>query len=89
MNPHNLVDADFLVLLAVSVGHGLDVVGGSLCIPDPAAPGSFVPVPTDSLDRLEAAATVEIAEQGAVLTDRGRYHLGRWMGRRCRRRSRA
>lgn len=89
MNPHNLTDADFLVLLAVSVGHGLDVVGGALCIPDPAAPDSFVPVAGDTLDRLEGAEMVEIAERGAELTDRGRYHLGRWMGRRYRRRTSA
>lgn len=86
MNPHGLTDADLVTVLAMSVGNALDVIDGALCMPDPADPAASVPVPTDTLDRLEAAEFVEVAEAGACLTDRARYYLGRWMAKHYRRR---
>lgn len=80
-NPHGLTNDDLLTLLALSVGNAFDVADGALYLTDPVTPGSPLPVATDTLDRLEAAAMIEIREAGAELTDRGRYHLARWMER--------
>jgi hypothetical protein len=79
VNPYGLSDGDFLLLLATSLGNAPDVFDGSLALPDPANPGAVVPVPTDALDRLEGAGMVEIAEAGARVTDKGKYHLDKWM----------
>ena len=79
MNPYVLSDGDLLLLLATSLGNAPDVYGGELALPDPANPVAVVTVPTDALDRLETAGMVEIAEAGAVVTDKGRWHLDKWM----------
>lgn len=87
-NPHDLKDGDMLLALATLLGNAPDVFDGDLALADPANPGATVPVPPGALDRLEAAGVVEIAEAGAVVTDKGRYWLDRWVRRKFKARGR-
>lgn len=80
-NPHQLVDGDMLLLLALEVGNAIHVNGGEMRLPDPARPGESMPVPAGALDRLEGSGLVAIEESGAVPTDKGRYWLKKWMVR--------
>lgn len=81
MNPHGLPDGDMLLLLALEVGSSIHVIEDEMRLPNPAIPGAWMAIPPGALDRLEEAGLVAIGSIGVLLTERGRYWLGKWMTR--------
>jgi hypothetical protein len=81
--PLDLPHGYYLLLLAIDLGDQLDVQDGQLALTCDGVEGpQVIPSLPEALDALEIRGWVEITEGGPVSTERGRYWLSRWMGKR-------
>lgn len=79
-------DAVFFTLLGLYTGDAMSAADGEIVLSCETVQGKREwAIPVEMLDFIEAKGWVEIGEAGPVVTDRGRYWLGRWFKRRTKR----
>lgn len=79
-------DAVFFTLLGLYTGDAMTADDGEIVLSCETEQGKREwSIPTEMLDFLETRGWVEIGEAGPVVTDKGRYHLGKWFKKRTKR----